>query len=94
MQNRDYISSVPANGSQASDLIGATAKTANNEDIGKVDELIISGNGQVIAIVDSVGGFLGMGDRDVAIGWDHVIRASTFIMLTHFLLITENAPRR
>lgn len=28
------------------------------------------------AIVVSVGGFLGMGERDVAIGWDHVTRAS------------------
>ncbi|SFW97555.1 PRC-barrel domain-containing protein [Marinospirillum alkaliphilum DSM 21637] len=72
MQNRGHIRSVPANGNQASDLIGAKVRTAANEDIGSVSELIIDQNGQVVAIVVGTGGFLGMGKSDVAIGWDHV----------------------
>lgn len=77
MQNRDYLGSVPANGAHASHLIGADVQTANNEDIGDVNDLIIGSNGQVMAIVVSVGGFLGMGEKDVAIGWDHIKRSGT-----------------
>lgn len=72
MQNRGYMSSVPANGNRASDLIGAKVRTAADDDIGSVSELIIDQNGQVVAIVVGTGGFLGMGQNDVAIGWDHV----------------------
>ena len=61
----------------ASHLIGADVQTANNEDIGDVSDLIIGSDGQVMAIVVSVGGFLGMGEKDVAIGWDHVKRSGT-----------------
>jgi len=74
MKNSDYLSAVPANGSHASQLIGADVQTVNNEGIGDVSDLIIGSNGQVMAIVVSVGGFLGMGEKDVAIGWNHVKR--------------------
>lgn len=74
---QSYLNAVPANGSHASHLIGAEVKTANNEDIGEVGDLIIGSNGQVMAIVVSVGGFLGMGEKDVAISWDHVTRSGT-----------------
>lgn len=77
MQNRDYLGSVPVNGAHASHLIGADVQTANNEDIGDVSDLIIGSDGQVMAIVVSVGGFLGMGEKDVAIGWGHVKRSGT-----------------
>lgn len=74
MQNRDYLGSVPVNGAHASHLIGADVQTVNNEDIGDVSDLIIGSNGKVMAVVVSVGGFLGMGEKDVAIGWDHITR--------------------
>ncbi|WP_409523002.1 PRC-barrel domain-containing protein [Nitrincola sp. MINF-07-Sa-05] len=75
MENRGYMDSAPANGVQASDLIGADVRTNDDQDIGSVKELIIDEGGQVVAIVVSVGGFLGMGERDVAIGWDDVTRS-------------------
>jgi sporulation protein YlmC with PRC-barrel domain len=61
----------------ASDLIGAKVKTTGGEDVGPVNDLIIDEKGQVAAIVVGVGGFLGMGQRDVAIGWDDVTRSGT-----------------
>lgn len=75
MQNRGHIASVPANGFHASKLIGMDVHTNDNEDIGSVDDLIIDENGKVVAIVVSVGGFLGMGQKDVAISWDNVTRS-------------------
>ncbi|CAM3795488.1 hypothetical protein RHSA111115_07145 [Rheinheimera salexigens] len=73
--NRKYLSVLPTNGMHASNLIGMNVKTANNEDIGEVQDLLIDSNGQVAAIVVSVGGFLGIGDKDVAVGWDNVTKS-------------------
>jgi len=56
----------------ASDLIGAKVSTSSDKNVGPVEDLIIDRNGQIVAVVVSVGGFLGMGQKHVAIGWDHV----------------------
>lgn len=75
MKNRGYMASAPASGMQASDLIGAEVKTSADEDVGTVSNLLIDENGQIVAVVVGVGGFLGMGERDVAIGWDDVTKS-------------------
>ncbi|MDX1559640.1 MAG: PRC-barrel domain-containing protein [Marinobacter sp.] len=72
MKNQGYLSSAPANGMQASDLIGTELKTSGDESVGEIGDLIIDQDGQVVAVVVSVGGFLGMGEKHVAIGWDEV----------------------
>lgn len=77
MQHRGYIATAPENGMQLSELMGAEVSTAREEDVGSVDELIIDENGQIVAIVVGVGGFLGMAEKDVAIGWGHVTRSGT-----------------
>jgi len=76
MQQRGYLRSIPANGWQASNLIGAEVKTTKGEEVGSVNDLIIDEKGQVAAIVVGVGGFLGMGEKDVAIGWGDVTKSS------------------
>lgn len=50
----------------ANDFIGKTVYSRANENVGKVDDLILSENG-VQAVVLGVGGFLGMGTKDVAV---------------------------
>lgn len=75
MQSRNFLDAGPVDGAHASNLIGAEVKTAGDEDVGSVQDLIIDADGQVVAIVIAVGGFLGMGEKDVAIGWDHVTRS-------------------
>ncbi|RUO20402.1 hypothetical protein CWE08_08000 [Aliidiomarina iranensis] len=75
--HHSYLNSVPVNGMHASSLMGMDVYTNDNEDIGSVDDLIIDANGQVVAIVVGVGGFLGMGEKDVAIGWGNVTRTVT-----------------
>ncbi|WP_088328925.1 PRC-barrel domain-containing protein [Lacimicrobium sp. SS2-24] len=77
MQHRGFMSSAPVNGLQASNLLGAEVKTTNNEEVGTVNELIINESGQIVAVVVGVGGFLGMGEKDVAIGWNDVTRTGT-----------------
>lgn len=75
MGNRGYMSSAPAEGMRANNLIGATVRTTGDEDVGSVSDLIIDDSGQVVGIVVGVGGFLGLGEKDVAIGWDDVTRS-------------------
>lgn len=73
-EHRGYMDSTPANGLHASNLIGADVQTASDEDVGSVSDLVINESGQIVAIVVGVGGFLGMGEKDVAIGWDDVTK--------------------
>lgn len=75
MEHRGYMNTAPARGMEVSDLIGAEVSTVGDEDIGSVEELVIDENGQIVAIVVGVGGFLGMAEKDVAIGWGHVTRS-------------------
>ncbi len=75
MQSQGYLQSAPANGMHANNLIGAKVNTADGKEVGKVSDLIIDEHGQIVAIVVGVGGFLGLGQKDVAIGWGHVTRS-------------------
>jgi sporulation protein YlmC with PRC-barrel domain len=54
----------------ASEIIGTQVRNTAGEEIGDVNEIILANDGQVRAVVIGVGGFLGMGERDVAIAFD------------------------
>lgn len=51
----------------ANDYIGKQIYNANNESIGDVNDLILEENGGIVAAVVGVGGFLGIGEKDVAL---------------------------
>jgi uncharacterized protein YrrD len=61
------VTKVIAVGPRASKLIGAPVYNEQEERIGSVDDLIISPDRSVSFAVVSVGGFLGLGGRLVAI---------------------------
>jgi hypothetical protein len=70
-QHQKHLSSKPAKAFYVDKLMGADVRSRqDDENIGTVDELVIDNNGKIVAVVVGVGGFLGMGDRDVAISWD------------------------
>jgi PRC-barrel domain len=46
----------------------------NGEEIGDADEVLVDASGQPVAISADVGGFLGLGDKDVVIGLDQVTK--------------------
>ncbi|WAJ27254.1 PRC-barrel domain-containing protein [Antarcticirhabdus aurantiaca] len=50
-----------------SNLMDANVMGAANEDIGEVEDLLLDQQGRVIGVVVEVGGFLGIGDKEVAI---------------------------
>lgn len=51
----------------ANDYIGKTVYDQAGNNIGDVNDLIISNDGQIQAVILGVGGFLGMGEKDVAV---------------------------
>ncbi len=52
---------------RASKLEGLDVYNQNNEKIGDISELIVDNSGKVQAVVIGVGGFLGIGERHVAL---------------------------
>jgi uncharacterized protein YrrD len=58
----------PANW-RSTELVGKPVYSRQDERIGEIDELILSSDGRVVAAVVGVGGFLGMGERKVAISF-------------------------
>jgi sporulation protein YlmC with PRC-barrel domain len=57
---------------QASKLIHMNVYNAQNEKIGDIKELMLDKNGKINIVAIGVGGFLGMGERDVAIKFDRL----------------------
>jgi len=57
-------------GYRGSKLIGAPVVNEANERIGVIDDLIVSRNDKVVYAIVSVGGFLGVGDKHVAVPFE------------------------
>ena len=57
---------------RASKVQGVNVYNTNDEKIGDVKELLLSRDGKIEAVVVGVGGFLGMGEHDVALPFDQV----------------------
>jgi sporulation protein YlmC with PRC-barrel domain len=56
----------------ASSLIGLSVVNANNESIGKVNDLITDADGKIAAVLIRSGDFLGIGGKDVALRYEDV----------------------
>ncbi|MCG6656635.1 PRC-barrel domain-containing protein [Halomonas campisalis] len=68
-----FLTEQPSGTFHASELIDITVKsTAEDGKVGSVDNLLLNEDGQIIALILSVGGFLGIGEKKVAIEWDSV----------------------
>lgn len=64
-----------AEGHIASQIIGESVFNGAGDDaqnIGKVNDLVLSNDGRVESIVVGVGGFLGIGEKNVAVGYDEI----------------------
>jgi len=54
----------------ASDYIGKTVYDQAGNNIGEVNDLIVSGDGNIEAVILGVGGFLGIGEKNVALPFE------------------------
>ncbi len=54
---------------RASKLIGSKVTNPANEFVGDINDVVLGKDGKVAAVILGVGGFLGMGEREVAISY-------------------------
>lgn len=64
-----YTGTITPAQKRGSDLMNVSVYTRNNENIGEVEDIILDEQGKVTAVVVGVGGFLGLGQRNVAINY-------------------------
>ncbi|MGE0845806.1 MAG: PRC-barrel domain-containing protein [Flavobacteriaceae bacterium] len=64
---RDGLKSVETGALSAEELIGTAVYGQNDESIGEIGDVIVTPEGQVQAFVVDVGGFLGIGEKQVAL---------------------------
>lgn len=57
---------------RGSQLIGLDVYNNSNENIGDINDVILGKDGKIELIVVGVGGWLGMGEHDVALRWEQV----------------------
>lgn len=77
------------------DVVGVCVKNANDEDLGKIEEIILDKvQGNVRYAVLSFGGFLGMGDKLFSIPWKalHYNKAKDSFVLNIDKEKLKNAP--
>ena len=53
-------------------LIGRTVENANGDNLGEINNVIINEKGDVVAVVIGVGGFLGIGEKNVGVPFEHL----------------------
>lgn len=64
----DTFVTIPGSGAwRVSDLQGKTVYSVDGSNIGDINDVLISQNGSVNAVIIGVGGFLGMGEKNVAV---------------------------
>src|SRR5919112_1489324 len=66
------MTQMPQDLMRGSKLMGIDVYGADNQKIGDVDEVLVDRQGKIHGIVVGVGGFLGIGQKDIAIPYDQV----------------------
>ncbi len=79
----------------ATDLIGKSILDSNNARIGDINDLLISEDGEIVAALVGVGGFLGIGEKIVAIPYDslNISPQSDQITVSYSRQDLEQAPQ-
>lgn len=67
-----FVSAQSSDEWMGSDVIGMRVRGGGDENIGSISDLVIDKEGRVKAAVIGVGGFLGIGQKNVAVGFDQL----------------------
>lgn len=70
--NGGFITTQRAGMLRAPKLVGVAVYDSGNKDIGKISDLLLDHDGSVKAVVLSIGGFLGIGSKDVAVPYSDI----------------------
>jgi sporulation protein YlmC with PRC-barrel domain len=67
-----YLTEQAENHISVNDFMGQPIYTADNQSIGDINDLLVQDDGGIVAAVVGVGGFLGIGEKNVAIPFDKI----------------------
>jgi sporulation protein YlmC with PRC-barrel domain len=67
-----YLTEQAENQISVNDFMGQAIYTADKQSIGDINDLLVQNDGGVVAAVVGVGGFLGIGEKNVAIPFDKI----------------------
>ena len=70
--DKSQLTEIPAGEIRSEELVGTTVYGANNENVGEIGDVVLSTDGKVDSIIIDVGGFLGIGEKEVAVGTDNL----------------------
>jgi sporulation protein YlmC with PRC-barrel domain len=56
----------------ASEVVGKTLVNSNGEELGEIEDVVIDDGGDAVYLIAAVGGFLGLGERDIAVPFQDV----------------------
>lgn len=57
----------------ANEVVGLRVYDANQEWVGEIDNLVVTPTGDIVAAVVGVGGYLGIGEKDVVVNYDSLM---------------------
>jgi len=66
--SRDSMTTVDQSGVSAETLIGSAVYGSKDESVGEIGDVLVSSDGRVDAFIIDIGGFLGIGEKPVALG--------------------------
>jgi PRC-barrel domain len=74
----------------ASDLLNQKVKNSANETVGDINDLSIGSDGKIAAVIIGLGGFLGMGEKNVSLPYDQLNFSRD---ANGYLIVTVNAAK-
>lgn len=70
--DKSTLKELPAADLRAEELMGTTVYGADDTNIGEIGDILMTADGKIDAYVIDVGGFLGIGEKKVAVGSDNL----------------------
>ncbi|RWM78324.1 MAG: PRC-barrel domain containing protein [Mesorhizobium sp.] len=70
--DKSALTEMPVDKIRSEDLVGTTVYGANDVNLGEIGDVVLTGDKKVDAVIIDVGGFLGVGEKEVAIGMDNL----------------------
>lgn len=70
--DKSTLKELPSTDLRAEELMGTTVYGGDDANIGEIGDILMTADGKIDAYVIDVGGFLGMGEKKVAVGSDNL----------------------
>jgi sporulation protein YlmC with PRC-barrel domain len=70
--DRSTLTELPAADIRAEDMVGTTVYGSDDANVGEIGDVVLTADGKVDAYIIDVGGFLGVGEKEVAVGSDNL----------------------